>query len=827
MQITMYSRTAISVAATVLIVLFAVILLPIAAVQAQKPEAEAKSTAPSLLTKVEKSGASVKILKQFSPDLAGLQDKIVRHQDGPIARFLTSDEIQKAIEALEAVRPELRDFVGQLAPKLKEAKAKLEKLGPPPKDGASESDDLASQRKAITVEVAAYDGLIKRAEVLFVQAGQYISAHNAQRRKQFLSDLLRRSNGIADKGFFTNLSSSLAIRSGLAVALVKERLGKLRDAWPSSLLVLALSLLTFIVAYASCHRLLRTAGLQLRHDTEVPSRAERGAMVLRRALSLTVPGLLALLVLLFTSQSLKLINGDEFNYLARFVAYASVALFLIFAIHFALRPRQDAERLIAIDTRSATTFRLLASSYVVVWFADQTLELFDQFIQSPFLLVVLRISVVSVLYAVLLFGFIAVRIRRKGAHPTTRRTNGWPNWLFALIALVAAFILGASLFGYASLARFFGGQLVATGGLALFVTLMHLSAEFVSSPKSETIEDDEAGNPTMLGATLGVVLGIGLDILILLIGLPLLLLQWGFDWPEVRSWISSAFFGFQIGQLRISLLQILVATGVFLVGLILTQLIRKMFVRRTEQMFASSTGARDSIAAVLGYAGTILSLAAALTYVGFELANLALIAGALSLGIGFGLQSIVNNFVSGLILLAERPIKVGDWIVVGDKQGRVQKISVRSTQIRMFDRSTLVMPNADLITNQVVNWDLGDSVGRVSINVGVSYASDPRQVIKILMDIGKSHPGVLVYDRSPKVMFQAFGDSSLDFVLHVHLRNIKDFLDVQTDLRVQIVEAFGAANIEIPFPQRDLHLRSSEVALKANSPADQFDRREG
>ena len=330
----------------------------------------------------------------------------------------------------------------------------------------------------------------------------------------------------------------------------------------------------------------------------------------------------------------------------------------------------------------------------------------------------------------------------------------------------------------------------------------------------KSAEDGGAQNQTMLGATLGVVFGIALDILILLIGLPLLLLQWGFDWPEVRGWISSALFGFQIGQVQISLLQIFLAFGVFVAGLLLTGLVRRMFLRRTENMFAPSTGTRDSIGTILGYVGITLAAVAALSYVGLNFASLALIAGALSVGIGFGLQSIVNNFVSGLILLAERPIKVGDWIIVGDRQGRVQKISVRSTQIRLFDRSTLVIPNADLITNQVVNWDLGDSVGRVSIGVGVSYQSDPRQVIELLMGIGRSHPGVLVYDRSPRVMFEAFGESSLDFVLHVHLRNIKDFLDVQTDLRVAIVEAFREASIEIPFPQRDLHVRSLDTEIQ-------------
>ena len=784
--------------------------------QAQPPS---KSEPPSWASKVIAAGASAEIIQRFSPKLVLWQDAISKHAAGSQSSAWGTDQIQKAIETLEAVRSELRDFVSQHTPKLKEARAKLEKLGPPPKAGATESEELASQRKLISDEVGAYDGLIKRVEVLLVQAGQSIAAHNAARRSRFLRELLRRSDGLADVYFWRSLSGSMVPQINRAAELSGERLSRLGTSWPSVVLALALGLFTLFASLKLSHRVFRTNGLMSDQVLVPISRAARGAMVLRRALSVSVPVIASLLVLIAAGEALGIVRNEELTHLLKVIAYAAVAIFLISATHFALRPPHETERLIAVDLRSASAIHRIISVYVAVWFVDQVFELLDQFFQSSLSLIVLRISLAALLYATLLGSLLAIRLRRDSAHPLTSRTNGWPRWLFGLIALVAASIFAATLLGYVSLARFVGGQLVATGGLLFFVTLLHLTAEYVSSPRTEHEDESEAEQQTtMFGATLGVMLGIVLDVLMLLIGLPLLLLQWGFDWPEVRSWISSAIFGFQIGQLRISLLQIFIAIGIFLVGVVLTRLIREMFVRRTAQVFAPSTGARDSIAAIVGYAGIILSLVAALTYVGINLANLALIAGALSVGIGFGLQSIVNNFVSGLILLAERPVKVGDWIIIGDKQGRVQRISVRSTQIRSFDRSTLVVPNADLITNQVVNWDLGDSVGRVSINVGVSYNTDPRQVIDILMEIGRSHPGVLVYDRSPRVMFEAFGNSSLDFVLHVHLRNIKDFLDVQTDLRVAIVEAFRKAEIEIPYPQRDLHLRSSDIGQLEKVP---------
>jgi small-conductance mechanosensitive channel len=208
------------IVAILLFLLFSAATAPCTTAQAQKAEGQPSSW----LAEVIKSGASAAILKQYSPKLAQLQDTIEKHAAGPKSRFKTSEELEKAIGALEEVRPKLREFVSQLAPKLKEAQAKLEKLGPPPKEGASESEELASQRKAISDEVAAYDGLIKRAEVLFVQADQFISAHNARRRQQFLSGLLRRSVGITDYSFIANLKNAVAIHSRLAVALATERL---------------------------------------------------------------------------------------------------------------------------------------------------------------------------------------------------------------------------------------------------------------------------------------------------------------------------------------------------------------------------------------------------------------------------------------------------------------------------------------------------------------------------------------------------------------------------------------------------------------------------
>ena len=197
------------------------------------------------------------------------------------------------------------------------------------------------------------------------------------------------------------------------------------------------------------------------------------------------------------------------------------------------------------------------------------------------------------------------------------------------------------------------------------------------------------------------------------------MLQWGFSGADIRDWFKSLFFGLEIGQFRISLARILLGIVLFIALLFATRLFQRWLRERALQQTRMDPGIANSIDTVVGYAGIALAALLAVSYAGFDITNLAIVAGALSVGIGFGLQSIVNNFVSGLILLIERPIKVGDWIVVGDQQGHVRRISVRATEIETFDRASLIVPNSELITGRVLNWTHRNSLGAVKVKVGV------------------------------------------------------------------------------------------------------------
>jgi potassium efflux system protein len=296
---------------------------------------------------------------------------------------------------------------------------------------------------------------------------------------------------------------------------------------------------------------------------------------------------------------------------------------------------------------------------------------------------------------------------------------------------------------------------------------------------------------------------------------------WGYSEDVYAAAVHYVVQGFDIGSLHVAPLRVVLAIVLF--SILVS--INSWFKRQLEQYWLKKTrldhGARDAAATTSGYVGIAVAVLVALSVAGVEFTNLAIIAGALSVGIGFGLQNIVNNFVSGLILLVERPIRTGDWIVVGDTEGYVRKISIRSTQIQTFDRADVIVPNSELISSQVTNWMLSDPWGRVRVPVGVAYGSDTARVMEILVDVAHKHPLVITHYPGvgqPRALFRGFGDSSLDFELRCFIRDVDSRLVTISDLNLAIDAAFREAGIEIPFPQRDVHFRNGPPSRAAVSP---------
>jgi small-conductance mechanosensitive channel len=243
-------------------------------------------------------------------------------------------------------------------------------------------------------------------------------------------------------------------------------------------------------------------------------------------------------------------------------------------------------------------------------------------------------------------------------------------------------------------------------------------------------------------------------------------------------------------------------------------LLRRYFVRRILQRTRLDPPVQFAIARIGGYTFIALGFYISLQVVGLNLTSLAVVAGALGVGIGFGLQNIVHNFVSGLIILAERPIAIGDRIEVGNVAGQVRQIRLRSTTIVTNDNISYIVPNSDFITNTVINWSHGDPRVRMRLSLGVAYGSDLEKLQKVLLEVANEHPKVMK-DPAPTVFFVGFGESSLDFELGVWTMEMTyQPRRFRSELYFAIEKKLRENKIVIPFPQRDLHLRSGTLASK-------------
>ena len=295
--------------------------------------------------------------------------------------------------------------------------------------------------------------------------------------------------------------------------------------------------------------------------------------------------------------------------------------------------------------------------------------------------------------------------------------------------------------------------------------------------------------------------------------LPILALIWGASVLDLRAAYDMASSGLVLGDVAISPIDFLTFALVFGIGYTLTRAAQRVLSVSVLPRTNVTEGGASALVSGVGYVGVFIAAIVAISATGIDLSNLAIVFGALSVGIGFGLQNIVNNFVSGVILLVERPIKVGDWIDVGGQSGYVKQVNVRSTEIETFDRASYIVPNSDLISAPVLNWTHSNKVGRVRNPVGVAYGTDVRKVEAILYEIGREHP-MVINNPAPMVYFMGFGADSLDFELRTYLNDVNWMISVMSDINFRINERFAEEGVEIPFAQRDLHIKNPEALLQ-------------
>ena len=370
--------------------------------------------------------------------------------------------------------------------------------------------------------------------------------------------------------------------------------------------------------------------------------------------------------------------------------------------------------------------------------------------------------------------------------------------------LVTFAIIAAALIGYVSLSAFLVQQLA---WVTLVGGLLFLLLKFVDGGLAQAFRPNSRMSRS-LTATLGVgreslqqvgVLLSGLvTVALSAVAIMLVLLPWGVQSNDMIGAARSLFFGVQIGDVTISLSSLVFALALFALGYGLTGAIRNWLQNRYLPLTQLDQGLRDAISASIGYLGFALSLVLSLSYVGISLEKLALVISALSVGIGLGLQGVVANFVSGMIILWERAIRVGDLVVVGGETGYVRRINIRSTEIQTYDRAVTIVPNGNMITGVVKNFVRSDRTGRVVIPVQATADTDPEHVRQVLIDVAKAHDEVVGFP-SPFALFVGFG-VLLEFELYCYVEDVDRAGRVKSDLHFAILRAFNEAGIKMVPP---------------------------
>jgi small-conductance mechanosensitive channel len=705
-----------------------------------------------------------------------------------------------------------------------------------PAEPASPADPLAGQIAQTQAELLAAEAVVKRARAIEIRAQQQASQIVGVLRDQFNQRIFARTTSFLNPALWMETARELPTSAARARRVLGSLFARAASKGPIALLPLGMLLLAF--AFVAVPQLRRrvialvaklvgqsepsdigkavTAFLVAGFVTAIPPIAYWAAIYLARAID-AIPHLLTALV--DDSGAAILVVSAAFGFTRAILA-----------------PGRPVWRIVAID--DALAIYLSRRLLVLALFVGLGVVLDGLAKQALFAAPVILASVglVSLFFAAtLILATRQVRLLLAGQVTAADGSASGDQFRFVrfgaiVAALIGSIILAALVFGYLPFAWFLSKQVIwiaiILAALALITNLLDaLGSTYFAPDLSNTVRFTplEGVNPKWM-AQFGIVLIGAAKLLAVLVGLLLIAAPWGGSSVGFVAKTRAALNRFNVGDLSISMTDIALIVLLFAAGIALTRALQGWLRHRYLPLTEIDPGLKTSIVTVTGYLGFTAAVVLAFGSVGIDLSQLALVAGALSVGIGFGLQSIVNNFLSGLILLVERPVKAGDWIIVGAEEGTVKKINVRATELQTFDRASVVIPNSDLISGTVKNWVLGGTMGRVSIVIGVAYGSDADEVREILRGCAADHPLVVSYPE-PNVFFLDFGDSALMFRLDAYLADISNGFGVRSDIRFEILKRFRQADIEIPFPQRDINLRTLDesdglTAKTRGAPAD-------
>ena len=716
---------------------------------------------------------------------------------------LRTDDLDELRNRVDPVRREVAQRVDDLSPRISDTKSRLAAIGPKPAaDAPAEDAAVTADRERLERLNTELNAAMTQLVAMSANADRITDQISARRRALFTGQLFERSQSFFDPALWTGAVSGLTMEMRALRWLMADWGGYAgRNQTPLSLLGIGLGALAIAL-------LVIAAGRFIRMRLRTPPPAD-GAPVgrLRAALeglkSLLLDALaapLAVVAAVTFARSFDVIPPRAGEVVHGFVVAVFIQAMGSAVARALLAPDAAWRRLPPMSDRWARIgYRY---SVLAVWTlaVGAFLNALHRALFAPLHLTVAT----SALMALLICLFSARFLVKLARAETEDASEDEPRqWVRVVVWLVVALLLGALATGYVSFATFVASRMVVAatvlGGYYLLVSLID---SFTASLSGDSRRGRSFSRTLGLKANglelIGVIVSGVLKVLLFLLALLLIVGSWGTSTADVMDTVERVTFGVRIGNINLTLSGILNAVVLLAITLAAARVLQRWVAGALLPRTRLEPSLQASIATIVGYIGYIVAIMVSMSELGLSLENIALVAGALSVGIGFGLQAIVSNFVSGLILLAERPVRVGDTIAVKGEEGYVRRISVRSTEIETFDRASVIIPNSDLITGVVKNWTHTNTTGRVLIAVNVAYDADPEQVREILTACAGEHAQVLK-TPPPRVFLTKFLDLGMAFELRCVVANVDYSLTVKSDLNFQILSRFRKAGISLAY----------------------------
>jgi small-conductance mechanosensitive channel len=739
----------------------------------------------------------------------------------------TAEEFLALNDKTASVERDAQGAAQSLAGPLADAKSRLDQLGPAP-EGAAESRDITRQRTALQKRWSDLDEARKRAELLALDARQFSDAIERRRAQDFNEQLTRRVPSPLSPGLWTQLARQWPADRGRIAALAGQENETFRKAVAEHGYGALLGGLVLALVLAFPVRLLlRALGRRLITSRGPGGRLRRSSL----ALWLTAVGALsvgiAAAILVGSVESMGAI-ADRLTPIADAFVRISVVGALIAALSGALLSRsQPSWRLFNLDDHTAG--RLLIHCYLAVallWGRFLLSETLKTVGVSDSLGVAID-GISTLLYAALILSALAGLTRSlhraeqaqvdeadpkavaSTAKAPQRALTSRGGGIVALVrmlgylAVVAALLAG--LLGYLNFALFVARQLIwmtaVWGAIVLLVMFVDDLFGWLVRPDNRLGRALQSmGLRQSLLAQAGALLSAALRVSLVMLGIAMMLIPYGSNLSTFGNLFDTLRTGLPLGELSIKPTSILGAVSTALIGFALLQVLQRWLSRTYLPKTELDAGARQSVGTVVRALGIVLVVLWTLAALGITTQNLALVASALSVGIGFGLQAITQNFISGLILMAERPVKVGDWVRLGDQEGDVKRISVRATEIQIGDRSTLIVPNSELITKSVRNMTRSNALGRVQLQFAVPIGTDMGRVRELLFALYKANPKTLA-TPAPSVFIDSISGGQANFNSFLYVNSPRDAYGVRSDLFFALLARMAEEGIAMSSPQ--------------------------